>query len=594
MKREKQGMIVFAALVGFALSSQAEVLYSENFDGEGGAAAYDDGTTPEVNVGNMGVLQTTGGASQGGNGGDTAWLVAASAVNGADGLRFGTNDNWATSANSAAILAGGGFSISYDDDKNGGDSQWTCVRVGSGDENGIFNSADLTALTGFAGEMATYDDGAGSPWFGGGGTKTAYSIELKYEFDSWAADTTVKCTGYVDGQEVMTDTFTWNADNDVKIVFAANREGNLIDNIVVSSFPPPDTSRWLYSENFNGEGGAGAYDDGTTPEVNVGNMGTLTSTGSSQGGDASDTAWFINVPTTAGLNGAHGLSFGTNDNWATSANSAAILAAGGFSISYDINKNGANTDWHSMRVGSGPENGIFNSADLAVLSSFTGQMQTFDNGAGSGWFGTATNTTAVSIEAKFEFDSWDAGTTVAFTGYVDGQEVMTNTFTWEATDDVKIVFGAHKSGTTMDNIVVSLLDYELLTYSDWASSYGLTGSETNLAADLENGGLGDGLNNLAEWALDGDPTLSDAASVLQSEVDGGVLSLIYKRHLYADELGLDYTVGRDTDLVETPEGWTTNGITEASGGIDEDYEAVTNTVPADVDGRFLRLQIQQD
>ena len=113
-----------------------------------------------------------------------------------------------------------------------------------------------------------------------------------------------------------------------------------------------------------------------------------------------------------------------------------------------------------------------------------------------------------------------------------------------------------------------------------------------VAADLENGGLGDGLNNLAEWALGGDPTLSDAASVLQSEVDGGVLSLIYKRHLYADELGLDYTVGRDTELVATPEGWTTNGITEASGGIDLDFEAVTNTVPADIEGRFLRLLIE--
>ena len=131
---------------------------------------------------------------------------------------------------------------------------------------------------------------------------------------------------------------------------------------------------------------------------------------------------------------------------------------------------------------------------------------------------------------------------------------------------------------------------DMTSYAMWAEFHGLTGSDTNLTADLEP----DGLDNLSEWALGGDPNLSDAASVLQSAVDGGVFVLNYKRRLNADDLGLDYTVGRDTDLVSTPEGWTTSGITETSGAIDEEFESVTNTVPTDVDGRFMRLKIDLD
>ena len=37
--------VTFAALLLGASAVQADVLYSENFDGEGGAGAYDDGTT---------------------------------------------------------------------------------------------------------------------------------------------------------------------------------------------------------------------------------------------------------------------------------------------------------------------------------------------------------------------------------------------------------------------------------------------------------------------------------------------------------------------------------------------------------------------
>ncbi|MDA8736277.1 hypothetical protein N9V19_01650 [Opitutales bacterium] len=478
MKLKKQGLLLCAALTGCALSSQAEVLYSENFDDEGGAGQYDaanGGTTPEVNIGGIGVLQSNAGASQGGDAGTgpAAWYVQGAGF-GVNGLRFGANENWATGSNSAAILAGGGFIISYDMDVNALDaSYFTTVRVGSGAENSGVNAVDVDfgVFTRGDGRMQTYDNGA-SQGFGSAGATTAVSVELKYEFNSWAAGTTVTFTGYVDGQEVATDTFTWDGTDDVKILFGGHTAGYLIDNIAVSSIPVPDYGAVLYSENFDGEGGAGAYDDGTTPEVNVGNIGTLEMTGASQGGDGTGDTWKLN-----GGVGQYGLRFGaTNENWATGANSAAILAAGGFSISYDFNA--AAGSWVAVRVGNGDENGRHNdtSNDLFVFTRPDGRMSTYDNGSAQN-FGTAGAETNRTVEYRYEFDSWAAGTTVTFTGLVDGSVVANDTFTWDGTDDVQIVLTGHASANLIDNLVVSKIVTPPLgyggVYTDTASTVAL-------------------------------------------------------------------------------------------------------------------------
>jgi hypothetical protein len=50
------------------------------------------------------------------------------------------------------------------------------------------------------------------------------------------------------------------------------------------------------------------------------------------------------------------------------------------------------------------------------------------------------------------------------------------------------------------------------TYLNWASAYDLIGDNALYEADLENGGMGDGYNNLAEYALGMNPTLSDVGT----------------------------------------------------------------------------------
>ena len=130
---------------------------------------------------------------------------------------------------------------------------------------------------------------------------------------------------------------------------------------------------------------------------------------------------------------------------------------------------------------------------------------------------------------------------------------------------------------------------DLVTYSDWANSHSLTGSETNLTADLEYGGLGDGADNLTEWALGGNPRVDDAADLTQNETDESLFSLSYNRRYRSDELGLEYIVETTDDLVNGT--WTTNGVSEAFSLLDLEFEAATSSVSNDVAKRFLALSI---
>tara|TARA_B110000003_G_scaffold122439_1_gene124819 strand:- start:2541 stop:3374 length:834 start_codon:yes stop_codon:yes gene_type:complete len=225
------------------------VVYFENFDDEGGAEAYNDGTTPETNPGSIPSLQKAGSASQGGTG-SGQWFYTVNTVNGVDGLGFGATShhyNWATGTHATAITDAGGFSIIFKQNRNGDSNvAWSCIRVGSGPENGDFKSADLAVLPNFDGRMQTYDGNSSSGWQGAAATGSyntiTYDIELKYEFGSWGAGSDVNFTGYIDGAEIMTDTFQWNEDDNVKIVFAGHRSNFWIDDIEISYTLVPESN----------------------------------------------------------------------------------------------------------------------------------------------------------------------------------------------------------------------------------------------------------------------------------------------------------------------------------------------------------------
>jgi hypothetical protein len=106
---------------------------------------------------------------------------------------------------------------------------------------------------------------------------------------------------------------------------------------------------------------------------------------------------------------------------------------------------------------------------------------------------------------------------------------------------------------------------------------------------------GDGVNNLLEYALGGDPTLSDVNMLAeQTEISAAEFVYVYNRRLDWEARGLSYAVQANTNLLSN-ESWTTDGVLESgfeAGPLG--FESVTNTVLMDADEKFLRLQIEMN
>jgi hypothetical protein len=124
-------------------------------------------------------------------------------------------------------------------------------------------------------------------------------------------------------------------------------------------------------------------------------------------------------------------------------------------------------------------------------------------------------------------------------------------------------------------------------YDVWAESWGIDiGALTN---DVEP----DGLINLHEYALGGNPTIDDAASVMP--VFQPLENHFYYTHNErTDDPTLAYTVEYTTNLLSNS--WTTNDV-EFFGSVafSNHWKAVTNRVPMlGKPQEFIRLKIEQE
>lgn len=193
----------------------------------------------------------------------------------------------------------------------------------------------------------------------------------------------------------------------------------------------------------------------------------------------------------------------------------------------------------------------------------------------------------------------DAVGTYAFTITEAGSSVVLNP-TSTVTDETSPFTGGYaglfsdgNGGTfNYDHFQLAISDPEPTTtelYASWLTGYNV-GGQTDLMDDFDN----DGIVNLLEYSLGGNPTQSDAASMLPiARVDAGAFVYVYNRRSDADLRGLIYTVVTNTDLAGPPEGWTTNGVTEVSSeDLGSGFESVTNRVPMDTDGKFIKLRVE--
>ncbi|WP_168442093.1 Ig-like domain-containing protein [Pontiella desulfatans] len=134
-------------------------------------------------------------------------------------------------------------------------------------------------------------------------------------------------------------------------------------------------------------------------------------------------------------------------------------------------------------------------------------------------------------------------------------------------------------------------------YAGWIAGYGLSGAHAQQDADVENGGVGDGYNNLVEYALGMNPTNSDAGSreSVGTTLDGGTNFFEYvhsRRSGFAGQ-GLTYLLIDSTNLVDSVS--FTNAQNEILVGPSVDgYESVTNRYRTDDPVKYLNLQIRLD
>jgi len=153
-------------------------------------------------------------------------------------------------------------------------------------------------------------------------------------------------------------------------------------------------------------------------------------------------------------------------------------------------------------------------------------------------------------------------------------------------------------GVLIDDIDVRL--YVAPTYEAWAEAMGLDAGNSGRTLDPDT----DGMDNLLEYALTGNPLLDDAAAVSPGfkNLDAENMEYIYRRRNDAGDRGLAYDLQMKDDLVIDATWAITGGALETgTNTADSAFDVVTNTVPKTGDygaepyvwdGRlFLKLEI---
>ncbi len=153
---------------------------------------------------------------------------------------------------------------------------------------------------------------------------------------------------------------------------------------------------------------------------------------------------------------------GTNRfDWAAGSTGADILAAGGFTVSFDWTPATNDADqWVSFQVGTvNDDSGNLTDDDYGILFRRNGGTERFDNTVNLGAGGSFPATTvARAVEINYAFSSFADGASVTATSTVDGVQVASDTFTWDGNGgEMRMELGHNASGELVDNLTVSIV-----------------------------------------------------------------------------------------------------------------------------------------
>ena len=131
----------------------------------------------------------------------------------------------------------------------------------------------------------------------------------------------------------------------------------------------------------------------------------------------------------------------------------------------------------------------------------------------------------------------------------------------------------------------------VLFYPAWAVEYGL--DPNGNGARTEDPDF-DGMDNLLEYALGGNPTNDDKAIIHPTSIfTASDIEYVYRRRTDADTRGLTYDLVLNTNGLESAFGNVSNSFETAVGTIDADFESVTNVIPAGIDLGFVNLEVTE-
>ena len=152
-------------------------------------------------------------------------------------------------------------------------------------------------------------------------------------------------------------------------------------------------------------------------------------------------------------------------DWASGTGGSTITTGGGMKIDFDWTAaNNTSGDWISYSVGITPNSDV----NLRILNGGTasgiilknnGTAQVFQNGSGgaSASFNVSSLTRHVTL--VYSFTSFADGSPVTLTAYVDGTQVMTQSFNWNANSGVQnMEISSYANGSRIDNFTVSTIN----------------------------------------------------------------------------------------------------------------------------------------
>jgi hypothetical protein len=150
-------------------------------------------------------------------------------------------------------------------------------------------------------------------------------------------------------------------------------------------------------------------------------------------------------------------------NWAGGSAGPMILGAGGFIVSFDwYPAETTLNDWVSFQVGTiNADNGNLTNDDYGILFRNNGGTERFDNSVNLG-AGGAFPASAVGVirrvEITYAFSSFADGTPVTATSRVDGIQVASDVFTWDANGGaMHMELGNGAANTAVDNLTISTI-----------------------------------------------------------------------------------------------------------------------------------------